>query len=290
MPAPATVPAPTATQCASCGTALHGAYCHACGEKRLDHHDYALPHFLEHAVDTLTHFDFKVLKGAWSLIARPGLMTRDVLAGRRVTWPKPLQLFLIVNLVYAFVAHQLGMQVLNTPLKYHYGFWYGDWAEARMTALAAEQHLSPELLAARFDALANTLAKSLVFVFIPLLAAGLTGLLWAKRRYFLEHVVTATHLTSQILLVQLLMIGPLALGQILAQQLGSPLSYRQADLASVALMLLGLTAAFAPLLIRTYALRRGPGLAAGLAVALLFFLLLMHVYRFVLFVVASWLL
>lgn len=56
----------TLVPCASCGTVLQGAYCHSCGEKRLDRHDYALGHFLEHAVDTVTHFDLKVVKGIGS--------------------------------------------------------------------------------------------------------------------------------------------------------------------------------------------------------------------------------
>jgi Protein of unknown function (DUF3667) len=44
-------------------------------------------------VDTVTHFDLKVVRGGWSLLRRPGLMTREVLAGRRVPWPKPCSCF-----------------------------------------------------------------------------------------------------------------------------------------------------------------------------------------------------
>ncbi len=101
--------------CASCGAALAGPFCHLCGEKRLDRHDYALGHFLEHTLDAFTHFDFKVLHSIWSLLRRPGQMTADVLAGRRQPWAKPLQVFLIVNLLYYVVAGVGG----PTPFKPH---------------------------------------------------------------------------------------------------------------------------------------------------------------------------
>ena len=104
---PAALPAAPAGACASCGLALVGPFCYRCGEKRLDRHDYAFGHWLEHTVDAFTHFDLKVPRGLWSLLRRPGTMTADVLAGRRVAWPKPFQAFLVANVLYYAVASAL---------------------------------------------------------------------------------------------------------------------------------------------------------------------------------------
>ena len=102
--------------CASCGTARVGPYCHACGEKRLDRHDYAFLHFAEHTVDTFTHLDVKVFKSLWSLVAKPGVMAADVLAGRRVRWAKPFQTFLIANLIFFLGATAIGVSFFDASL------------------------------------------------------------------------------------------------------------------------------------------------------------------------------
>ncbi|RAK66118.1 hypothetical protein DLM85_15600 [Hymenobacter edaphi] len=291
---PVSATAPTArvgAACATCGTALQGSFCHHCGEKRLDYHDYHLGHFLEHAVDTATHFDLKVVKGAWSLLRRPGLMTREVLAGRRVPWPKPLQLFLVVNLLFVFAAHKLKLQIFNTPWRYHLDNWYGGWAAGRMQSLAARRGLAVDQLAEQFNASANVLSKTLIFAFIPLLALLLTALFWRQRRYFLEHVVTATHLISQILLVELVMIAPgTALIWLINQARDEPLGFGNRDMVATAIITLSITAWAALLLRRTYG---GSALAAGargLAVGIGFFWLLINVYRPLLFLVTYWLL
>ncbi|MBC8082169.1 MAG: DUF3667 domain-containing protein [Hymenobacter sp.] len=180
--------------CVSCGAALQGSYCHSCGEKRLDRHDYALDHFLEHAVDTVTHFDLKVVEGIWSLLRHPGRMTRDMLAGRRVPWPKPLQLFLIVSLLFAFVVHWQGLRVFNTPWRYHQDQWYGPWAQTLPTIW--RRGVTGLALMDEFNRLANVLSKTLIFLLIPLLGMLLALVLWRQRRYFLEHVISATHYLS----------------------------------------------------------------------------------------------
>ncbi|RTQ45402.1 DUF3667 domain-containing protein [Hymenobacter gummosus] len=286
------VSAPAATDVgAACATALQGPYCHHCGEKRLDHHDYHFGHFLEHAIDTATHFDVKVVKGAWSLLRRPGLMTREVLAGRRVPWPKPLQLFLIVNLLFVFAAHKLKLQIFNTPWHYHLDNWYGRWAFGRMQGLAERRGTTVAQLAEQFNASANVLSKTLIFAFIPLLALLLTALFWRQRRYYLEHVVTATHLISQILLVELVMIAPgTALIWLINQLSSQPLGFGNRDLVATTIITLGITVWSALLLRRTYGGGAVAAAARGLAVGIGFFWLLINVYRLLLFLVAYWLL
>ncbi|UYZ60887.1 DUF3667 domain-containing protein [Hymenobacter latericus] len=282
---PATTTA-TVTSCANCGTALQGAYCHSCGEKRLGYHDYALGHFLEHAVDTTTHFDFKVLKGMWSLLARPGRMTADILRGRRVPWPKPLQLFLIANLLFVFVAHRIGLKIFNTPLNYHLDNWYGRWALEQINNLTIRRKTSAAQLTEQFNHLADVLSKSLIFVFIPLVALALAALLWRRRRYYLEHVVTATHYMSLLLLLQLLMVGPvLLLLQAAPYVLGRPLTYSESDQTIGVLMLLALTGWGYGLLRRTYGGGRWLPLLQALGLSLVFAWLLISVYRPFLFLV-----
>src|SRR3954471_4962654 len=91
--------------CATCAVACPGAYCSACGEKRLSPQDFSLRHFAEHAVHDFTHFDAKIFRSLFPLIARPGWLTAEFVAGRRNRYIKPLTLFILVNLFF-FVTKQ----------------------------------------------------------------------------------------------------------------------------------------------------------------------------------------
>ena len=98
VPAPATLPA--APACANWSTLLAGPYCYACGEKSLHRHDYALKHFLEHTVSAVTHFDLRVLRNLWCQGRRPDFLAAEWLHGRRVRHAPPVQLFLVINLLF----------------------------------------------------------------------------------------------------------------------------------------------------------------------------------------------
>lgn len=202
LPAPADAsPAAVPGTCASCGAALTGPYCHRCGEKRLDRHDYAFGHWLEHTVDAFTHFDLKVPRGLWSLLRRPGVMTADVLAGRRVRWPKPFQAFLIANVLYYAVASALHFGTFETPLRFHQSGFYGATVQAWSAANAADLGVSMAEYAERFDALAHALSKTLIVFFVPVFAATFGLLHVGRQRYALEHVTAGVHFTTLLLLL-----------------------------------------------------------------------------------------
>jgi hypothetical protein len=196
-----TAPRPAAAACcASCDTPLVGGYCHECGEKRLHRHDYALKHFLEHTLDTVTHFDLRVLRDLWLQLRRPGFLAAEWLVGRRVRHAPPVQLFLITNLLFYLLASASHFSPFETKLKYH-----GPFAQQLVQQHLARTGTAYADFAAHFNNLAHTYSKSLVFLFIPLLLAPLWLLFWRQRRYFVEWVMLSTYLFSGILLLFALM-------------------------------------------------------------------------------------
>ncbi|GAA3954454.1 DUF3667 domain-containing protein [Hymenobacter algoricola] len=205
VPEPAVlVGAPAIPACVSCGTALAGPYCHICGEKRLHRHDYALKHFLEHAVDTVTHFD---LRDLWQQLRRPGWLAAEWLRGRRVRHAPPVQLFLITNLLFYLLASVSHFSPFDTQLQYHFASnnGYGGLAKALVAQHLQETGIWYTAFAREFDALAHGYSKSLVFLFIPLLAGPLWLLFRRQRRYFVEWLVLSTYLFGGMLLVFALM-------------------------------------------------------------------------------------
>jgi hypothetical protein len=192
---------PDAPACPTCGTQLVGTFCHACGEKRLHRHDYALKHFLEHAVDTVTHFDLRVLRDLRWQIRRPGFLAAEWLQGRRVRHAPPVQLFLITNLVFYIIAGLARFSPFDTKLHFHFTSLYGGWARRLVAQHLAQTGLSLNAYAEKFNALAHGYSKSLVFVFVPLLAGPLWVLFRRQKRYFVEWLTLSTYLFGGVLLI-----------------------------------------------------------------------------------------
>ena len=97
-------PAILSDACYNCGATLAGNFCAACGQKGqpLDPDLGDLLHDLSHE---LLHFDGKIVRSIWTLLMKPGVLTRDYVAGRRVRWVSPIRLYLVFSVAYfGFIA------------------------------------------------------------------------------------------------------------------------------------------------------------------------------------------
>ncbi|MCJ0826467.1 DUF3667 domain-containing protein [Luteimonas sp. 50] len=99
---PATTAAP-APACQNCGTPLLGPHCYACGQPvngLVRHFSSIIGDFL----DSVLNIDARVLRTLWPLFARPGYLSREYFAGRRVRYVSPVRLFVFLSIVTFFVA------------------------------------------------------------------------------------------------------------------------------------------------------------------------------------------
>jgi hypothetical protein len=89
---------PGDTRCRNCGADAPGAYCPSCGqETRL-----MLPRatqFMREAAGRYVAFDGKMWRTLFLLLFRPGFLTREYLAGRRVRYVRPARLVLVLAIV-----------------------------------------------------------------------------------------------------------------------------------------------------------------------------------------------
>lgn len=90
-------------RCANCAAPLHGPYCYACGqpEKGLIRH---LSGVLADTLDTVLNIDSRVFRSFWPLLARPGFLTIEYFAGRRVRYVTPVRLFFFLCIIAFFAA------------------------------------------------------------------------------------------------------------------------------------------------------------------------------------------
>jgi hypothetical protein len=98
------VAASSGTPCANCGAPMLGPYCYACGQpkKGLIRH---LASVMSDVLDTVFNIDSRVFHTLVPLYFRPGYLTLEYFAGRRVRYVTPFRLFFFLSLV-AFLAIQ----------------------------------------------------------------------------------------------------------------------------------------------------------------------------------------
>ena len=130
--------------CGNCGTLLKGPWCHRCGQEAHDPMQRfrgALRDMFEHVL----HFDGRLGRTLLPLYFRPGFLTRDYLAGRRVRYVAPLRLMFFLAVIAFFV---LRLNVESGPL-YSRGADAGSYAAAGSVAEVDRLHAATQ---ARIDA------------------------------------------------------------------------------------------------------------------------------------------
>ena len=85
--------------CYNCGIRLTGGFCANCGQK-VQELDPTLSHFLHDLTHELLHVDGKIFRSVSTLLARPGVLTRDYFEGKRARWVSPIRLYLIFSVAY----------------------------------------------------------------------------------------------------------------------------------------------------------------------------------------------
>ncbi len=90
--------------CANCGTPMQGEFCHACGQSI---HSVLKPMhgMLEDTLDIALHVDGRVMHTLPPLLLRPGFLTLEYFAGRRVPYVAPFRLMFVLCLLAFFLCH-----------------------------------------------------------------------------------------------------------------------------------------------------------------------------------------
>jgi hypothetical protein len=93
--------------CLNCGAPLAGAYCHDCGQKAGPAVE-PVREMVAEALDELLSFNEKLPHTIGPLVARPGFLTCEYLAGRHQRYVRPLKLYLIASVVHLSLLALLG--------------------------------------------------------------------------------------------------------------------------------------------------------------------------------------
>jgi hypothetical protein len=179
--------------CPECETPLIGRHCHQCGEKPPDAHDLTLKHFFHHGLHELTHFDAKIFLTLRKLMASPGVLTADYLAGRRKRYVLPLRLYLVVFALNFFLYSRPGVALYDIRVLLNASS-QGQQTEKKFAHIAEKRHMTQD---AFFDQLNEHWQHDVslfqlgdVFFFAVCLA------IVNRQRYFVEHLIFSLHVLS----------------------------------------------------------------------------------------------
>jgi hypothetical protein len=171
------VPPPAPRRCENCGVPLLGDHCHSCGQPTkglVRHFTSVMGDFL----DTVFNIDSRVLRTLGPLLTRPGWLSLEYFAGRRVRYVTPMRLFLFLSLL-AFFAIQARIEVGDDEV-----VKFGpqkEKVEANSTSID-KAGTAAEVEAARKDALAEFARARKQLNGVPGGAAGVAGLEVAEQK------------------------------------------------------------------------------------------------------------
>ena len=197
---------PPVEHCPSCGAERTRRFCAECGEQRVEPRELTLTGFVGHAVGELTDVDGTLWRTVRLLVRHPGQLTVDWTCGRRRGLAKPLQLFVLANVLFFLVTQA----TVGDGLRYKLAAFERGHAPAlflndtlavqRMVAAkAAREGITRDEYARRFDA-ASAAQSSIWLLVAPVLACAVAAFNVRRRAPFGVHLTFSAHYFSFFLL------------------------------------------------------------------------------------------
>lgn len=91
------------TLCKNCGNAIVDAYCGHCGQRDIES-GITIRHTIEEFLSTNFSIEGSATSTLRLLLLNPGRLFRDFIAGKRKSYYKPIQFFLVASLIYLAFA------------------------------------------------------------------------------------------------------------------------------------------------------------------------------------------
>lgn len=100
-------PAASPRLCQNCSSPLTGPFCAQCGQHDVDYHR-GFHHLIHDLLENVFHFEGKFFVTVAWLLAKPGRITLEFIAGRRTSQLNPLRFYIFVSVLFF-----LGIALLN---------------------------------------------------------------------------------------------------------------------------------------------------------------------------------
>lgn len=94
------------TNCLNCGTEVAGRYCQQCGQENIEPKD-SVWGLVRHFFEDITHFDGKFFATFRTMIRKPGFLTKEYLAGRRMRYLNPIRMYVFSSALFFLIFYNM---------------------------------------------------------------------------------------------------------------------------------------------------------------------------------------
>jgi hypothetical protein len=211
-------------RCKNCDAVLSGRYCANCSQAA-DVHVPTTLELVHELLEGLTHSDSRLWRTLTTLWFKPGKLTEEFVAGRRVAYLPPFRLYLILSIIFFLIASLVhtsgeaivfdeamkpaGSAVNALPAEKPITGCQDLEVSARPAWTPRLRHICEEV---RKDSAENlvqvavrTLSKAM-FIFLPLVAFLHMLMYWRPRYRYAEHLLFFVHLHAFYFSVAILLI------------------------------------------------------------------------------------
>lgn len=226
-------------RCLNCGAGLKSGmrFCPTCGQ---ENRPRVIPFSLlfREWLDDYFSFDSRFFKSVFSLLLRPGFLTKEYNAGRRIQYMPPLRMYIVSSLIYfsllslGFFTRPSGTPMTNVSLSTDstFSLTLNDTKIEFSNKEAFKRKIGTQGMEAFLDSLQvergtfkrfftqqlirNALGDSddlfsrfrsnasvMVFFLMPVMALLLMLLFRSRKMYFMEHLIFSFHLHSLFFLL-----------------------------------------------------------------------------------------
>jgi len=166
--------------CLNCGAELTGRWCAQCGQRAAPVRP-TLHELLHEAVHEVAHVDGKLIRTAGLLLFKPGELTREFLAGKRVRSVTPVRVYLLCSVLF------FGIMSLLPTKQLHVSITRGG--DAQLLKAADRVNKDPSILV---HALESAFPKAM-FILMPLFALVVFAFYFRAERMYVPHFYFAVH-------------------------------------------------------------------------------------------------
>ncbi|WP_431211013.1 DUF3667 domain-containing protein [Puia sp. P3] len=85
--------------CLNCSAEVVGRYCHVCGQENLEPKE-TVWHLIQHFFNDITHFDGKFFETVKFLMWKPGFLSKQYMAGRRMSYLNPIRMYVFTSAIF----------------------------------------------------------------------------------------------------------------------------------------------------------------------------------------------
>ena len=196
------------TQCLNCGLAIDTNYCPNCGQHNTSH-NHGLAQFLREFMEEFLHLDSKIVRTLVPLFRKPGFLTQEWVAGKRIRYITPLKLYVTLS-AFCFLAmsfrgtlygeRKSDLKITVDKPKIQRADLPG--VESSLDNLFRKKigTMSVQDMGAVKDQFFARLPTT-TFILMPVVA-GIFALLYVRRkRFYVEHLVFTLHYYSFMFMV-----------------------------------------------------------------------------------------